>query len=59
MKLDMSQAYQQICLAEHSRKYAVGDQEAQLQLIVVQGSGPSLFGRNWLSVIRLNWRAIN
>ena len=35
------------------------DQEAQLQLIVVRGSGPSLFGRNWLSAIRLDWRTIN
>ena len=26
-----------------------------LPLIVVQGSGPNLFGRNWLEQIKLNW----
>ena len=26
-----------------------------LLLVVVQGQGPSLFGRNWLQEIKLNW----
>ena len=30
-----------------------------LPLIVVQGDGPSLLGRNWLEVIRLNWNHIH
>ena len=35
------------------------DQEKTLPLLVVSGSGPSLFGRNWLAEIRLDKRAIN
>ena len=34
-------------------------QQASLPLIVVQGKGPSLFKRNWMEVIRLNWSNIN
>ena len=34
------------------------DQAAQLELVVVAGDGPSLFGRDWLSVIRLNWQSL-
>ena len=30
-------------------------QGAKLPLIFVDGDGPSLFGRNWLQVIRLDW----
>ena len=26
-----------------------------LPLVVVQGQGPSLFGRNWLQEVKLNW----
>lgn len=33
-------------------------QQAKLPLMVVTGTGPSLLGRNWLSTIRLNWKAI-
>jgi len=33
-------------------------QKAQLLLIVVEGNGPSLFGRDWLSQIRLDWKKI-
>jgi hypothetical protein len=29
-----------------------------LELLVVQGSGPSLFGRNWLQVLKLDWKRI-
>ena len=36
-----------------------GPQQATLPIIVVQGKGPSLFGRNWMEVIRLNWSNIN
>ena len=28
---------------------------ADLPLVVVQGQGPSLFGRNWLQEVKLNW----
>ncbi len=35
-----------------------GDQRAQLPLIVVDGNGPNLMGRNWLKQIQLNWQRI-
>ena len=35
-----------------------GLQERQLPLVVVAGSGPSLFGRNWLADIQLDWGSI-
>ena len=35
------------------------DQVAKLTLIVVNGAGSSLFGRNWLQVITLDWHSIN
>ena len=34
-------------------------QNATLPLVVVKGQGSSLFGRNWLQHIRLNWSSIN
>ena len=36
-----------------------GHQLFTLPLLVIKGNGPSLFGRDWLSQIRLNWREIN
>ena len=35
-----------------------GDQFAKLILVVVEGSGPSLLGRNWLKYLRLDWSRI-
>lgn len=34
------------------------DQKAKLMLLVVQGEGPSLMGRDWLSVLKLDWQDI-
>lgn len=34
-------------------------QKKTLPLVVVEGRGPNLLGRNWLSEIRLDWKAIN
>ena len=31
---------------------------SNLKLLIVQGSGPSLMGRDWLKVVRLDWRNI-
>jgi len=35
------------------------DQQFTLPLLVIKGPGPSLFGRNWLDRIKLNWGAIH
>ncbi|XP_043204899.1 uncharacterized protein K02A2.6-like [Amphibalanus amphitrite] len=35
-----------------------GGNTTRLPLIVVKGSGPCLFGRNWLSHIRLDWPSV-
>ena len=34
-------------------------QKVTLPLVVVQGTGPMLFGRNWLNTIKLNWAKIH
>ena len=34
------------------------DQSADVPLLVAEGSGPSLFGRDWLSRIRVDWTKI-
>ena len=36
-----------------------GAQESKLPLIVVKGQGPSLFGRNWLKEIQIDWGSIH
>ena len=35
-----------------------GDQKQKLVLVVVEGNGPSLLGRNWLKYLRLDWKNI-
>ena len=34
-------------------------QTAKLTLVVVEGNGPSLFGRDWLQHINLDWKSLN
>ncbi len=36
-----------------------GEQQAKVPLLVVEGGGPSLFGRDWLAWIKLNWKEIH
>ena len=36
-----------------------GDQQVTLPLVVIKGKGPSLFGRNWLEKIKLDWPEIH
>ena len=39
-------------------KVRYGEQVQPLVLVVVAGNGPSLFGRNWLKYIQLDWKQI-
>ena len=34
------------------------NQTAKLPLVVVEGNGPSLFGRDWLQHINLDWKTL-
>ncbi len=45
-------------LGERAVTVQYRDQVQQLKLLVVAGEGPSLLGRNWLQVLRLDWRQI-
>ncbi len=37
---------------------AYGTHQEELLLVVVEGDGPSLFGRNWLHRIQLSWAEV-
>ena len=39
-------------------KVTYGNQLKELPLVIVQGQGPSLLGRNWLNVLKLDWQTI-
>ncbi|PFX15928.1 Uncharacterized protein K02A2.6 [Stylophora pistillata] len=45
-------------LKEAKVQVSYGDQQACLPVIVTAGDGPALMGRNWLSVLRLDWKQI-
>jgi len=45
-------------LGKRTVQVRYGTQEAYLPLIVVKGSGSSLFGRNWLEAIKIDWGSI-
>ena len=36
-----------------------GQTPDKLPLLIVQGSGPTLLGRNWLTYIKLDWNEIH
>ena len=46
-------------LGSFSTAVSYKGQEENLPLFVVEGHGPSLIGRNWLSHIKLDWKQIN
>ncbi|XP_060070306.1 uncharacterized protein LOC132550276 [Ylistrum balloti] len=46
-------------LGEANIKVSYEGQTKLLPLLVVEGDGPALFGRNWLGQLRLNWKTIN
>ena len=46
-------------IGQRECRVKIAGQSAKLPLIVVAGDGPSLLGRNWLQVIRLDWMKIN
>ena len=43
-------------LSEAKAQVSYGDQQACLPVIVTVGNGPALMGRNWLSVLRPDWK---
>ena len=45
-------------MGEIEVKVEYENQNVKLILTVVAGDGPSLLGRNWLQLIRLNWHSI-
>jgi hypothetical protein len=45
-------------LGEMNASVTYGSQRKELPLLVVEGHGPNLLGRDWLLQLRLNWREI-
>ena len=45
-------------LGEMNVEVKYGSQVSTLILTVIEGSGPSLFGRDWLGQLRLDWKTI-
>ena len=46
-------------LGQEQVKVTYKAQEVSAPLIVVAGEGPTLFGRNWLQLIQLDWKIFN
>ena len=57
MKTNTGETLQLLGATEVDVQYQ--SQQAKLPLLVVQGTGPNLLGRDWLQSIRLNWAEIN
>ena len=47
----------QVC-GELPTKVAYGNQVKELSLLIIQGNGPTLLGRDWLAHLRLDWEQI-
>ena len=45
-------------IGELSVEVCYGKQCERLPLVIVAGDGPSLFGRNWLDYVQLDWKSI-
>ena len=45
-------------LGEMEANVSYEEQQAQLTILVVKGDGPTLLGRDWLSLLRLNWKSL-
>ena len=45
-------------LGQMQAQVTYGEQKGCFPLLVVAGNGPSLWGRNWLTEIRLNWESV-
>ena len=46
-------------LGEIETRVSHSNNHAKLPLVIVQGRGPTLFGRDWLSRLRLDWSQVN
>ena len=46
-------------LGQHDVTVRYGDQVQKLMITVADGDGPSLFGRDWLKQLHLNWTQIS
>ena len=58
MKLKSCSGHEVPVLGEAKVQVSYGDQQACLPVIATAGDGPALKGRNWLSVLRLDWKQI-
>lgn len=58
VKLHTYSGEQLVIVGEAVVRVRYGAQSADLPLIVIRGDGPNLLGRNWMKVIRLQWKDI-
>ncbi|XP_077863505.1 uncharacterized protein LOC144347283, partial [Saccoglossus kowalevskii] len=46
-------------ILQMTAKVQYNEQQVYLPLTVIRGSGPSLFGRDWLSKLKVDWSSVN